>query len=392
MRRLAIIGNDPIDLYLSSGYGADWLRNYFNPAGFFDEVYSLAPYEHVNGALVGVIALPTPVEELPRRLCDLQIDVVRAYGGAHPCAIACSGKTSHIPVVVSVHDALPNLLDRSIEDADVVWCVSETVKQLVSSSFKRGDRIWLLPNRVDFDVMRPDPTGDFADLTRKYPFKYKIMHVGRKVPEKNLDNLIRSLRVLGPEYCLLAVGKGPIAPYAQLASEEGVADRCFFIDAIPNDQLARYYSWADCSVTPSRTEAFAMVVAEALASGAMVIASDIPALRELIVHGQNGLLITDYENPAAIAAVVRAACTDQHLRGVAMANARRSVESFERSRIDALEASYYQKVLDLRAAGAFRIPLRQRIHRAIGQRGRRVLLTQVKRTLKPLINRYRQVA
>src|SRR5215203_2733570 len=135
MRRLAIIANDPIDLYLSSGYGANWLRDYFNPAGFFDEVYSLAPYEHGNGAMVGVIAMPTPVEELPRRLRDLQIDVVRAYGGAHPCAIACSARAKNIPVVVSVHDALPEQLDRSIEAADVVWCVSETVRRLLSKTF-----------------------------------------------------------------------------------------------------------------------------------------------------------------------------------------------------------------------------------------------------------------
>jgi glycosyltransferase involved in cell wall biosynthesis len=378
MRRLAIIANDPIDLYLSSGYGADWLKDYFNPAGFFDEVYSLAPYEHGNGALVGVTVMPTPVEELPRRLRELQIDVVRAYGGAHPCAIACGGKAQGIPVVVSVHDALPSLIDRSIEEADVVLCVSETVHRLVANRFKRHDRVWLLPNRVDLDQMRPYEREEVAALTEKYPFKYKIFHVGRKVPEKNLDNLIRSLRVLGPDYCLVAAGKGPTAEYARIAAEEMVADRCFFIEAIPNGELARYFSWADCSCTPSRTEAFAVVVIEALASGAMVVGSDIPAIRELIVHGENGLLIRDYENPVAIAELLAMACRDERVRGVAMANARRSVERFGRRRIDALEADYYQKILDLKAAGALDVPLRQRM-RSILARERRTILHRISR-------------
>jgi len=387
VRRLAIIANDPIDLYLSSGYSAGWLKSYFNPSGFFDEVYSLAPYECRDGSAVGVTAMATPAEELPRRLGELKIDVVRAYGGSHPCVIACGGKVSGIPVIVSVHDALPDLLDRSIADADVVLCVSETVRRLVANTCKQDSRTWLLPNRVDFAEMRPHAAEDTADLTREYPFKYRIVHVGRKVPEKNLDNLIRSLRLLGPDYCLLAVGKGPTAEYARIAAEEGVTERCFFIEAVANDQLARYFSWADCSCTPSRTEAFAVVVIEALASGAMVVGSAIPAIRELIADGENGLLITDYENPSAIAEVVRTACTDQLVRQVSMANARRSVERFERSQIDALEAGYYQKVLDLQAAGAFDVPLRKRIPSAIGRRARRTLLRPVKQTLKPLIGR-----
>ena len=57
MRRLAIIPNDPIDLYLSTGYTERWLKDYFNPCGFFDEVYSRLGYQ-----LVGTTAvLPPPL-------------------------------------------------------------------------------------------------------------------------------------------------------------------------------------------------------------------------------------------------------------------------------------------------------------------------------------------
>jgi glycosyltransferase involved in cell wall biosynthesis len=390
MRRLAIIANDPIGLYLSSGYGAGWLKDYFNPTGFFDEVYSLAPYEHDDGVSVGVTTMPTPVDQLPRRLRELEIDVVRAYGGGHPCAIACGGRAAGIPVVVSVHDALPDLLDQSIVDADVVICVSETVKRLVAGRFERSDRNWLLPNRVDFTEMRRYSRSEVADLSARYPFKHKILQVGRKVWEKNIDTLIRSLRLLGADYCLIAVGKGPVDGYARLAADEGVADRCFFIDAIANDQLARYFSFADCSCTPSRSEAFAVVVIEALATGAMVVGSDIPAIRELIVHGTNGLLVGDYENPAAIANMISIACRDQRLRDRVMANARQSVERFERKRIDALEASYYESVLEMKAAGAFRVPLGRRLQRSIRHRARRIrnrLPEPVKQTLRPLIGR-----
>jgi len=384
MRRLAIIPNDPIDLYLSTGYTESWLGEYFNPRGFFHEVYSLAPYERGEGLKAGVTVLPTPVEQLPRKLRDLGIDVVRAYGGAHPCAVACAAKTNGIPVVVSVHDARPALLDPAIEAADVVLCVSTTVKRVVTGRFLRPDRVWMLPNRIDFAEMRPYSSEDTADLSERYPFKYRIVHVGRKAWEKNLETIIRSLRVLGDDYCLLALGPGPTAEYAKVAAEAGVADRCFLMGAVANDQLARYYSWADCSCTPSRTEAFPSVVIEALACGAVVVASAISAHAELIVDRENGLLVADYENPVALADALRTACTDIEVRRAVGEKARRSVEPFERSRVDTLEASYYAQVLELREAGAFKDPAGDRIRRSLTQAARSIP-QPIKDTLRPLI-------
>ena len=384
MRRLAIIPNDPIDLYLSTGFTESWLKDYFNPRGFFNEVYSLAPYERRKETRAGVSIIPTPVEQLSQRLRELHIDVVRAYGGAHPCEVAVAAKTTGIPVVVSVHDARPSHLDQSIVDADVVLSVSATAKRLVATRFTRDEFLWDLPNRIDFTEMRPYPAADVADLSLRYPFKYKIVQVGRKSPEKNIETLIRSLRVLGPEYCLLAIGPGPTADYERIAAEEGVTDRCFLVGAVANDKLALYHSWADCSCMPSRTEAFHVALVEALACGAVVVASAIPAHDELIVDGTNGLLVSDYDNPVALAGALRAACTDGNLRRVTRQHARSSVERFERSKVDTLEASYYARVLELESAGAFRLPVGVRLHRQL-RRAARGLPKPVKNTLRSLV-------
>jgi glycosyltransferase involved in cell wall biosynthesis len=370
MRRLAIIPNDPIDLYLSSGYGANWLKSYFNPNRYFDEVFSLAPYEKVDGSLVGVTVVPTAAEDLPRRLCELNIDVVRAYGGSHPCDIACGNRVNGVPVVVSVHDTAVHMLHPSIAEADVVLCMSDAVRRLVATKFRRHERTWILPNRVDFDVMRRRSPEETAHLDAIYPFKHRILHVGRRSRQKNLDNLIKALRFLGPEYCLIASGKGPLDEYTSLATHEGVRDRCFFLDAIANEELPLYLSWATCMCNPSRWEGFGIVFIEALATGAVVVASDTPPISELIQHGENGLLVEDYENPEAIAAMIGKACTDHGVRKILTRNARRSVEQFERSRIDALEAGYYQRVLDLRKAGAFEAPVMTQIRRSVGRQAR----------------------
>ena len=385
LRRLAVIPNDPLDVYLDAGYGAGWLKAYLNPARYFDEVYSISPYERVDGSLVGVAPVPTQADRIHQRIRQLDVQVVRAYGGSHPCALACSNKVAGVPVMVSVHDTSPDLLHPSIVDADTVLCVSEAVGRLVASKYPHPERIWILPNRVDFSVMRPRTVAETAWLREKYPFKYPILHVGRRSRQKNLDNLIRAVSLLGPNYCLVASGKGRLDEYAALANSLGVRNRCFFLDAIANEDLPLYFSWAACMCNPSRWEGMSIVLIEALAAEATLVVSNIPEIAESVHHGENGLLVDDYENPDAIAAAIRLACTDGAVRQTLKHNARRSVEQFERSKVDALEASYYQRTLELQAAGVFDVPLTRRFHRSVRRGANRVLSERVKKTLRPLL-------
>lgn len=369
MKRLAVIPNDPVELYLATGYTEKWLREYFNPLKYFEEVYALSPLEKDNSDLLGMKVFHTEPKELRKRLKELNIDVVRAYGGSRPCEWACQNKVNGIPVIVSVHDTSAGLLHHSIDKADVVWCMSEAVKQLVLTKFKNESRTWLLPNRVHFDYMRPYSSEETKHIDQKYPFKYKILHVGRKVRQKNLDNLIKALTILGDDYCLLAVGKGDATEYMNIARSEGVLHRCFFIEAIHNEELARYFSWADCMCMPSRWEGFSIAIIEALACQAVMVASDIPEIAEAVKHMQNGLLIKDYENPAAIAEMIRLACTDQRLRKIIKDNARKSVERFEQSRVDTLEIDYYKKVLHMRDQNEFRMSMKdQFLASSVGSR------------------------
>ncbi len=361
MITLIVIPSDSIDSLLNAGYNKDFLRDYFNPRKMFDRVYLLSPIEKKIRRQIGLTIISTPVNELKFRIREIQADIIRAYGGYWACDLACKNKVNHVPVVVSVHDTNPALLYDSISNADIVFCMSKVVRNLVLKKFKYADRVWILPNRVNFDIMRPQNEILFQNLNQKYPFQYKILHIGRKDKQKNLDNTIKMLNILGKSYCLLAIGKGDITPYIDIAKKEGVADRCFFIDSIPNEQLPLYYSWADCFCTPSRWEGFGIVFIEALACEAIVVTSGIAPMNEYIEHLKNGLLVKNYEDPEALAKMVRIACTDQEVRQTLKRNARKSVEYFEKSNVDALEAKYYQKILLMKQAGKFQISIQKRL-------------------------------
>jgi malonyl-CoA O-methyltransferase len=353
IKRLAVIPSDPIEEYLKRGYSPVELEGYYNPCKYFDEVYLLSDLEKKTADILGMKVIPTPAKALRRRLKELNINVVRAYGGNWACARACERRVPGVPVVVSVHDARSERIYEPIKKADIVLCVSAAVKEAVSEKFKRPDRIWLLPNRVDFKAMRPYWPEETHDLEKMFPFRYRILFVGRLSEEKNLDTLVKALKILGDEFGLVAVGQGDKEFYRTLAEKEKVARQVVFIDSIFHDDLARYYSLADCTCIPSRSEGFGMVFIEALACGAVVVTSNIPPLNEYIQNRKNGLLVDHHDDPRALAAAIQEACCDPALRRTVKDNARRSVANFERTKVDELEAEYYRKVLAMNEMGEF---------------------------------------
>ena len=154
MKGLAVIPSDPIEAYRRKGT-ASWLEDYYNPLHFFDEVFLLSPLEEKERYEFGMNIIPTKPKQLKNRIRELNIGIVRAYGGYWACDMACNNKVNDVPVVVSVHDTNLALLHNSIVRADVIFCVSEAVNKLVLTKIKKPDRVWILPNRVNLDVMRP---------------------------------------------------------------------------------------------------------------------------------------------------------------------------------------------------------------------------------------------
>ena len=344
---------------LRRGYPADRLREFYNPSKFFDEVYLFSPFEEHNPNLFGMKSVKTEPEHLKKMIKKFNIDVVRAYGGHWACDMACRNKVRGIPVAVSVHAPDSKSLFNSIKMADIVFCTSNPVRNMVLTRFRKPNRVWLLPNRVDFNLMRPHPKNELIHLDKKFPFKYRILHIGRKSEEKNLDTVIKALKILGKDYCLLAVGSGNKDEYVKLAKEQGVIDQCYFINVIKNVELPLFYSWADCLCNPSKWEGFGIIFIEALACEAIVVTSDIAPMNEFIKHKVNGLLVKDYESPEDLAELIKIACTDPQVRAIIKANARRSVEKFDKNKIDALEAEYYKKILIMKRQGKFNVSFRK---------------------------------
>jgi glycosyltransferase involved in cell wall biosynthesis len=365
-KRLVVVPNDPVALYVKGGFDS-YLEGYFNPQKMFREVFALSPLEERGYEAFGMTIVPAPEGKACSILRELSPDVVRAYGGGWTADYACRYRLPNVPVVVSVHDTHPSMVRHSVRFADLILCVSTATEKEVLARGSSPKQIRLLPNRFDRDVFHPiSDESAIRSVSQRFPPGKYIFQLGRKVHQKNLDTLLRALAHLPSEYSCIFAGMGDASPYVSLAKELGVEKRCYWIDAIDNSELPLWHAWCDCYCMPSRWEGFSIALVEAAACGAAIVASDIGPMRDLLTHDVSACLVKDYEDHLTLAAAIRLVCEDRVYRRKICSGAIKAAEPFERSIVDGIEAAYYYEAISM---GSYSFSLMERAERYIWQQG-----------------------
>jgi glycosyltransferase involved in cell wall biosynthesis len=369
--RLVVVPSEPFAEYEAAGY--EGLEGYYNPQGMFAEVIALSPREQGERQAHGLRIVGAPAPRFGEALREIRPDVVRAYGGGWPAGLVCRHRLPGVPVLVSVHNVHPLAATRALRYADLVLCVSTAVEACVRRLGVDRVRLRRLPNRVDTERFRPGGRPDIRQrLATHFGPGRHILHVGRRVEQKNADTVLRALARLPEEYSAVFVGRGDARPYRTLAATLGVDARCTWVDAVPNSELPAWYAWCDVMCTPSRWEGFGIVFIEAAACGAPIVTSDIPPMNEYLRHDASACLVRSYEDPDAVAAAIRRVCEDAAYRQQLSAGAVRAAQRFDRRAVDALEAGIYREALGL--AHLCRSPLsaRERLDLALHDAGARL--------------------
>jgi len=344
MKRLVAIPSEAVSEYELSGYST-WLPRYYNPAGMFDEVWVPSPLEPRQRDAYGLRLRPVTWAGFRRILGEIRPDLVRAYGGGWSAEMTCLSRVSGIPVIVSLHDSLEGSICTAVRFADRVFCVSSVVRQNALATGIPGDRLALLPNRVDPQVFRPLDKSKSPPGTEFGPGRY-ILHVGRQCNQKNPDTLVRALALLPREYRVVFIGRGDAKPYRALARSVGVEDRCSWIEAVPNPELVHWYNWCDCMCTPSRHEGFGIVFIEAAACAAPIITSDIAPMNEYLDHGSTAHLVARYEDPSALASAIRDVCENKDYAHALGQGALKMSAAFKQQTVELREKELYVESME----------------------------------------------
>lgn len=205
--------------------------------------------------------------------------------------------------------------DRIVAEADqiIAECPQDEA-DLIELYHADPAKISIVP--CGFDPAEFEPINKtMARLVLGLPADERIiLQLGRMVPRKGVDNVIRGFAQLQQNYALparlLVVGGESEEPDPHLtpeigrlqaiAAEEGVAERVTFVGRRSRDILNYYYSAADVFVSTPWYEPFGITPVEAMACGTPVIGANVGGIKYSVSDGETGYLIPP-NDPAALA-------------------------------------------------------------------------------------------
>ncbi|MEM1052604.1 MAG: TIGR04063 family PEP-CTERM/XrtA system glycosyltransferase [Pseudomonadota bacterium] len=185
--------------------------------------------------------------------------------------------------------------------ADAVFTICNGLRDDLIERGIPGGKIGVMPNGVDLTLFgepcpRDDALGQELDITADTPV---IGYIGSFYDYEGVDDLIAAmprLRQSQPDARLLLVGAGAMdqqwrAAAAALPEPEAV----IFTGRVPHDEVERYYSLIDVLAYPRKESRLTNLVTplkplEAMAQQRLVAASNVGGHRELISHGETGIL------------------------------------------------------------------------------------------------------
>jgi glycosyltransferase involved in cell wall biosynthesis len=139
-----------------------------------------------------------------------------------------------------------------------------------------------------------------------------IGFIGSFYDYEGLDDLIGAMPLLlerHPGARLLLVGGGPMEESLKAqAKASPAADAIIFTGRVPHGEVERYYALSDIMAYPRKRSRLTDLVTplkplEAMAQMQLVAASDVGGHRELVTHGETGVLFAP-DNPAACASAL----------------------------------------------------------------------------------------
>lgn len=296
-------------------------------------------YSSLLQKFVGGIVLPNPFDPIIEKEFRRQsFDVIHVH---HPMLIGRTAvylsKKYHIPLVFTYHTRyeqyvkaygkglipadkfMPFYLHTFLKHCHHIIAPTEGMKAYLSEELGYDDHtITVLPTGIAPGSFQTD-----IETRERLREQYGaadiplFISVSRMADEKNVAFLLKSVAEFKARYQkpfrLLMIGDGPGKPhYESLCRRLSLEKEVIFTGKVENQSIAPFYSTADAFLFASKTETQGIVILEAFASAAPVIAVDATGVRDLVKNDINGFLTE--EKTCAFAERIQEIAEDSCLR------------------------------------------------------------------------------
>jgi len=222
-----------------------------------------------------------------------------------------------LPLVITVHSLEPlrpwkreqlghgydlsTWVERTaLETADKIIAVSGSTRDDIIRLFPtvNPDKIEIIYNGID--IKEYSPGGD-AEVLHNYgitPEKPYVLFVGRMTRQKGLLYLLKAAHHLDPDIQLVLCAGDADTPEMRRELEDMVAELreersgvVWIPEMLPRATVIQLYAQAAVFCCPSIYEPFGIINLEAMACGTPVVGSAVGGIKEVVVHGETGLLV-----------------------------------------------------------------------------------------------------
>jgi len=260
-----------------------------------------------NGAVARVLFGPIAFSRVRHWISDGNFDLLHLHEPAIPSISLLACWAAEGPLVGTFHAAAKRqkaifaigpILEPVIEKLTARIAVSEAARETLTEHLET-DAI-VVPNGIYADLYRDGQVrAEWSGNTLGFIGRYEE-------PRKGLSVLLEALPIIArfaPDVRVLVAGPGDSKDVEE-AIDPQLRHRFEFLGRISEKEKADFLSSVALYIAPNTGgESFGIILAEALAGGAAVVASDIPAFDSLLGNGEYGALFQS-ENPQDLAKVV----------------------------------------------------------------------------------------
>jgi len=228
---------------------------------------------------------------------------------------------------------------------EAVVCPTEAIREYL---LEKGltSRTEVIPTGIDLQPFFKADRNFLKDHLKINDQKV-CLFVGRVAPEKNVDFLLDSFKIVAEKVnnvVLVVVGGGPeLTHYIKKAEQFGLGEKVKFIGPVSPEEVPQYYAGADLFLFPSVTETQGIVFAEAKAAGLPTVGIRAFGSKSMVFEGVDGFLTS--LNTKEYAEKVIYLLEQDELRKKFSSNARQNAQMFSKEYTAKLMYKLYQSLL-----------------------------------------------
>jgi glycogen synthase len=187
----------------------------------------------------------------------------------------------------------------TIEMADAIIAVSKETKEDVLKHFNVDEnKIHMVYNGIDLEEYQESYSNKSLIKHNIDPDLPYVLFVGRITRQKGIIHLVNAIKHLDKDIQVILCAGAPDTQDIAKEMEDLVSeiqkerDHVIWIDEmLPKSEIIELYSHAAVFCCPSIYEPFGIINIEAMACNTAVVASAVGGIKEVVVHGETGLLI-----------------------------------------------------------------------------------------------------